>query len=43
MFEDKTKVLLMVPQGVLDRARGFAGEAMSKLKGEPSNGAAGAH
>ena len=32
MFEDKTKVLLMVPQGVLDRARGFAGEAMSKLK-----------
>ena len=32
MFEDKTKVLLMVPQGVLDRARVFAGEAMSKLK-----------
>ena len=32
MFEDKTKVLLMVPQGVLDRARGFAGEATSKLK-----------
>ena len=32
MFEDKTKVLLMVSQGVLDRARGFAGETMSKLK-----------
>jgi hypothetical protein len=32
MFEDKTKVLLMVPQEVLDRARGFAGEATSKLK-----------
>ena len=32
MFDDKTKVLLMVPQGVLDRARVFAGEAMSKLK-----------
>ena len=32
MFEDKTKVLLVVPQGVLDRARVFAGEAMSKLK-----------
>jgi hypothetical protein len=32
MFEDKTKVLLVVPQGVLDRARGFAGEVMSKLK-----------
>ena len=32
MFEDKTKVLLMVPQGILDRARGFAGKAMSKLK-----------
>ena len=32
MFEDKTKVLLMIPQGVLDRARGFAGKAMSKLK-----------
>jgi hypothetical protein len=32
MFEDKTKVLLMVPQGLLDRARGFAGEATSKLK-----------
>ncbi len=32
MFEDKTKVLLMVPQEVVDRARGFAGEVMSKLK-----------
>ncbi len=32
MFEDKTKILLMVPQEVVDRARGFAGEVMSKLK-----------
>jgi hypothetical protein len=32
MFEDKAKVLLMVPQEVLDRARGFAGEATTKLK-----------
>jgi len=32
MFADKTKVLLVVPQGILDRARGFAGEVMSKLK-----------
>jgi hypothetical protein len=32
MFEDKTKVLLLIPQGVLDQARGFAGEATSKLK-----------
>ena len=32
MFEDKTKVLLIVPQGALDQARGFAGEATSKLK-----------
>ena len=32
MFEDKTKVLLVVPQGVVDRARVFAGEATSKLK-----------
>lgn len=32
MFEDKTKILLVVPQGVVDRARVFAGEATSKLK-----------
>jgi hypothetical protein len=32
MFEDKTKVLLIIPQGVLDQARGFAGEATSRLK-----------
>jgi hypothetical protein len=32
MFEDKTRVLLMVPQAVLDRARVFAGEATSRLK-----------
>ena len=32
MFEDKTKILLAVPQGLLDRARAFAGEVTSKLK-----------
>ena len=32
MFADKTRVLLMVPQAVLDRARVFAGEATSRLK-----------
>jgi hypothetical protein len=32
MFEDKTRVLLVIPQAVLDRARVFAGEATSKLK-----------
>ena len=32
MFEDKTRVLLVVPQAVLDRARVFAGEATSRLK-----------
>ena len=32
MFEDKTKILLVIPQGVVDRARVFAGKAMSKLK-----------
>jgi hypothetical protein len=32
MFEDKTKILLVIPQAVVDRARVFAGEAMSKLK-----------
>jgi hypothetical protein len=32
MFEDKTRVLLVVPQAVLDRARVFAGGATSRLK-----------
>ena len=32
MFEDKTKILLVIPQGLLDQARVFAGEATSKLK-----------
>src|SRR6266511_1012901 len=32
MFEDKTRVLLVVPQAILDRARVFAGEATSRLK-----------
>jgi hypothetical protein len=32
MFEDKTRVLLVVPQAVLDRARVFAGKATSRLK-----------
>jgi len=32
MFEDKTRVLLVVPQAVLDRARVFAGNATSRLK-----------
>ena len=32
MFEDKTRVLLVVPQAVLDRARVFAGEETSRLK-----------
>ena len=32
MFEDKTRVLLVVPQAVLDRARVFAGRATSRLK-----------
>lgn len=32
MFADKTRVLLVVPQAVLDRARVFAGEATSRLK-----------
>jgi hypothetical protein len=32
MFEDKTRILLMVPQAVLDRARVFAGKATSRLK-----------
>jgi len=32
MFEDKAKVLLILPQQVLDRARVFVGEAMARLK-----------
>ena len=32
MFEDKTRVLLMVPQEVLDRARMFAGSATTRFK-----------
>ena len=32
MFEDKTRVLLVVPQEVLDRARVFAGSATTRLK-----------
>ena len=32
MFEDKTKVLLVVPREVLDRARMFAGAATTRLK-----------
>ena len=36
MFEDKARVLLILPQDVMDRARVFAGEAMTKLKGPVS-------
>ncbi len=36
MFEDKARVLLILPRDVLDRARVFAGEAMTKLKGAVS-------
>ena len=32
MFQDTTRVLLVLPQAVLDRARVFAGEATSRLK-----------
>ena len=32
MFEDKTRVLLVVPQQILDRARVFAGSATTRLK-----------
>lgn len=32
MFEDKTRVLLVVPQQILDRARVFAGFATTRLK-----------
>jgi len=36
MFEDRAKVLLILPQVALDRARVYAGEAMTKLKGPVS-------
>jgi len=36
MFEDRARVLLILPQEVLDRARVFAGETMTKLKGTVS-------
>ena len=32
MFEDKTKVLLVVPREVLDRARVFSGAATTRFK-----------
>ena len=32
MFENKTKVLLILPQDALDRARVLAGEATTTLK-----------
>lgn len=32
MFDNKTRVLLILPQEVLDQARVFAGEATAKLK-----------
>ena len=32
MFPDKTRILLIVPQNVLDRARVFAGKATITLK-----------
>jgi hypothetical protein len=32
MFEDKTRVLLVVPQQILDQARVFAGSATTRLK-----------
>lgn len=32
MFADKTRVLLILPQEVLDRARAYAGRATSTLK-----------
>jgi hypothetical protein len=32
MFEEKAKVLLVVPQPILDRARVFVGAAMTRLK-----------
>jgi hypothetical protein len=32
MFDNKTRVLLILPQDVLDRARVFAGEATTRFK-----------
>lgn len=32
MFADKARVLLILPQEVLDRARVFAGESITRLK-----------
>jgi hypothetical protein len=32
MFEDKTRVLLVIPRELLDRARVFAGSATTKFK-----------
>ncbi len=32
MFEDKTRVLLVIPRDLLDRARVFAGSATTKFK-----------
>jgi len=36
VFEERARVLLILPQDVMDRARVFAGEAMTKLKGPVS-------
>lgn len=36
MSEEKARVLLTLPQEVMDRARVFAGEAITKLKGPVS-------
>jgi hypothetical protein len=36
MFDDKARVLLILPQAILDRARVFAGETITKLKGPVS-------
>jgi hypothetical protein len=36
VFEDRARVLLILPRDVMDRARVFAGEAMTKLKGPVS-------
>ncbi len=32
MFEDKTKVLLILPREILDRARVYGGQATTKFK-----------
>jgi hypothetical protein len=36
MFENRARVLLILPREVLDRARVFAGEAITRLKGPVS-------